>query len=104
LSGEDREQAERIIAMTAMLWRRELDSIQDTGSSDWSVKDQKRNFISKKQYVSPALAAILRERPNAIEGMPDYLEHFPLPVNEDEAEHFKAFIDVPSRALAVGAL
>jgi hypothetical protein len=36
--------------------------------------------------------------------MPDYLEHFPLPVNEDEAEHFKAFIDVPSRALAVGAL
>lgn len=104
LTGDDREQAERIIALSTLLWRRERDDIHDNAAPHWSVRDQIMNFVSKTQYVSPALAAILRERPNAIEGMPDYLQHFPRPVSMDEAEHFRAFIDAPSRALAIGAL
>jgi hypothetical protein len=109
LEGSDRDHAERIMQMSMLLWQFDYDKtpppVYNPQDGVWEHSEERDVAIfARKHHVSPALAEVLRERSQAIDAMPSYLEHFPVPVTEEEAQHFKRFSDMPVMTLAVGAL
>lgn len=102
LAGEDRAHAENILKLGVLMRESELSSqARHHGSSEWKEQLER---VNKRRYVSQPLAALLGERPDAIDAIVGYLEVHPMPVTEDEVGHFNEYLNVPSKALAIGVL
>lgn len=103
LNGADREHAELILKLAVEIWKHQHLTIRDRHTGSRKL-DEEREDIDKTMFVSPALAALVVERPDVIEAIPDYLQSNPLPFEEIQVGHLVEYLDIPSRALAIGAL